>query len=228
MVLMRFITRLLQVVLLSVTLSSCVERKETSSVAVHSTHKRVGHSNTVPTIVIDPGHGGYDMGARARFCEEKDICLRTGLMLRKNLEKMGYHVIMTRTRDEFIPLKKRAEIANTNRSQVLVSLHFNSAKNESANGIEIFYSPKAEPWRVKRSKMLAQTVLAKMLSQTGANSRGVKTGNFCVIRDTHMPSILIEGGFITNEAELKQINDDRYLAKIASAIADALDVYFQA
>lgn len=226
---MRFITRLLQVALLASALSSCNNRSETTSVAVRSTtHKKASHSNMVPTIVIDPGHGGYDMGACARFCEEKDICLRTGLMLRKNLEQMGYHVIMTRTRDEFIPLKKRAEIANTNRSQVLVSLHFNSAKNESANGIEIFYSPKAEPWRLKRSKMLAQTVLAKMLSQTGANSRGVKTGNFCVIRDTHMPAILIEGGFITNEAELKQINDDRYLSKIASAIADALDIYFQA
>lgn len=225
---MRSIRLLFLVIFLGAGLTSCKSQPETSPVALHTTPKRPTHSGMVPTIVIDPGHGGYDMGAHTRFCEEKDVCLRTGLMLRKNLEKMGYHVIMTRTRDEFIPLKKRAEIANTNRSQVLVSLHFNSAKNPSANGIEIFYSQKAEPWRLKRSKMLAQTVLAKMLSQTGAASRGIKPANFCVIRDTHMPSILIEGGFLTNDAELKQINDDRYLAKIANAIADALDIYFQA
>ena len=87
-------------------------------------------------------------------------------------------------------------------------------------------SDKTEPWRMKKSKELAQTVLAKLLSHTGALSRGVKTGNFCVIRETHMPSILVEGGFLSNQDDLKQISDERYLAKIASAISDALDLYF--
>ena len=188
--------------------------------------KKAIKNKNAPTIVIDAGHGGFDLGAHTRICEEKDACLKTALFLRKFLEEKGYRVIMTRSRDEFIPLKKRAEIANKNRAQVLVSVHFNSAKNQSAHGIEIFYSDKTEPWRIKKSKELAQTVLAKLLSQTGALSRGVKTGNFCVIRETHMPSILVEGGFLTNEDELKLISDDRYLSKIASAISDALDVYF--
>ena len=179
-----------------------------------------------PTIVVDPGHGAYDLGAHTQHCEEKDLCLKTGHFLRRHLEQRGFHVIMTRSRDEYIPLKKRAALANEMHSQVLVSLHFNSAKNTEAHGIEIFYYGKGEPWRMKNSKRLAQTVLSKMLSKTAAFSRGVKQGNFCVIRETKMPAILVEGGFITNKEEMHKIRDDRYLDKLAHSIADGLTQYF--
>ncbi len=180
----------------------------------------------VPLVVIDPGHGAYDLGASTKHCEEKDLCLRTGIFLRRHLERKGYHVVMTRNRDEYIPLKKRAELANNVKSQVMVSLHFNAAKNTNANGMEIFYYPKGEPWRMKSSKRLAQTVLAKMLSGTDAQSRGIKEGNFCVIRETHMPAILVEGGFITNHEEMVKMRNDQYLDSLALSIANGLDEYF--
>lgn len=177
-------------------------------------------------IVIDPGHGGFEGGAHANGTDEKDLCLRIGMLLRSRLEHKGYHVIMTRTRDEHVPLKKRAEIANQSKSQVLLSLHFNAAKSKSAKGIEIFYVSKTENTRAKKSKLLAQMILSKLLSNTGAESRGVKEGNLCVIRETHMPSVLIEGGFMTNDEELKKIRDERYLDKLAEGISEGLDQYF--
>lgn len=180
----------------------------------------------VPLVVIDPGHGAFDLGAHTKHCEEKDLCLKTGHYLRRHLEKKGYHVIMTRFRDEYIPLKKRAAMANEVKSQVMVSIHYNSAKNLQAHGMEVFYYPKGEPWRTKNSRRLAKTVLAKMLSNTGAFSRGVKEGNFCVIRETHMPAILVEAGFITNQEEMHKMRDDRYLDSIAMAIANGLEEYF--
>jgi N-acetylmuramoyl-L-alanine amidase len=181
----------------------------------------------VPLIVIDAGHGGFDLGTHSKTYEEKEVCLKTALYLRKYLEKAGYHVIMTRSRDEYLPLKKRAEIANLAKSQILISIHCNSAKNTSAKGIEIFYTKKTEPWRAKKSKELAQSVLSSLLAQTGADSRGIKEGNFCVIRETKMPSILIETGFLSNDEERKKLKNDFYLDTVAKSITTGVDNYFK-
>lgn len=219
-------------------LAACSPMKSSGQdmpLAAKVSHPKKVHSKPVlpkkefiPTVVIDPGHGGFDQGAHTRFCEEKQLCLKVGHLLRKALEKMGYGVIMTRTMDEYVSLQDRADMANKNKCQVLVSLHFNSAPSPSAQGLEVFYCPKAESFRLKRSKDLAQGVLRELIIHTGAKSRGVKEGDFCVIRETKMPSILIEGGFITNEDEQKKIADPRYLEKIALAVANGLDTYFKA
>ncbi len=181
----------------------------------------------VPLVVIDAGHGGFDLGTHSNTYEEKVICLKTATYVRKHLEKAGYHVIMTRSRDEYLPLKKRAEIANHAKCQILISIHCNSAKNTSAKGIEIFYTQKTESTRAKKSKQLAQSVLSSLLAQTGADSRGIKEGNFCVIRETKMPSILIETGFLTNEEERKKLSNDFYLDTVAKAITSGVDQYFK-
>ncbi len=214
---------------LSLLLVSCAQTQTTQIHRNKTTHitKPVTQRKQSLVVVIDPGHGAFDLGARNQHCEEKDLCLKTGHFLRRQLEQRGYHVIMTRSRDEYIPLKKRAAVANEAKSQVLVSLHFNSAKNTTAQGIEIFYYPKGEPWRMKNSKRLAQTVLSKMVASTEAFSRGVKEGNYCVIRETKMPAILIEGGFMTHKDEMHKIRDDRYLDKLAHSIADGLVQYFE-
>src|SRR3989344_5576158 len=65
-------------------------------------------SPTAPTVVLDPGHGGTDRGARAKtpFCEEKRVCLQTARLVKKYLEQLGYHVVMTRNTDAFVPLSR--------------------------------------------------------------------------------------------------------------------------
>ncbi len=214
--------------------SSCSTNKTASgsdagAYKYHPAEKKLAahKKEMVPLVVIDPGHGGFDLGTHSKTYEEKEICLKTAGYLRKYLEKAGYHVIMTRSRDEYLPLKKRAEIANHAKSQILISIHCNSAKNTSAKGIEIFYTQKTEPWRAKKSKQLAQSVLSSLLSQTGADSRGIKEGNFCVIRETKMPSILVETGFLTNEEERKKLSNDFYLDTVAKSITTGVDNYFK-
>lgn len=178
-------------------------------------------------VVLDPGHGGFDLGACSGNCVEKKLCLATAERVKKYLNDKGYRVIMTRTRDVFIPLEKRTKLANQVRSKIFVSLHYNAAKSSSASGIEVFYYNSKDPYRLRQSKKLATAVLGKMLARSGAISRGVKAGNFYVIRETSMPSILVEGGFITHARERGLISDARYREKLARAIADGIHTYFK-
>ncbi|HAB99779.1 MAG TPA: N-acetylmuramoyl-L-alanine amidase [Parachlamydiales bacterium] len=179
-------------------------------------------------IVIDAGHGGTDRGtwANAPFCEEKRICLQTSRLVKKYLDQLGYRVVMTRMTDVFIPLSRRVEIADQARASLFVSIHYNSAPVPSAKGIEIFYSEsKGEKVRASASKKLAQSILSKVIHRTSAQSRGVKKRDFLVIRETSMPAILIEGGFISNQEERENLKDHVYIDKIARGIADGIDSY---
>lgn len=186
--------------------------------------------STGPTVVIDAGHGGNDQGAKATspYCEEKRICLQTARLVKKYLDQLGYHVIMTRNTDAFIPLARRVEIAKQCDAEIFVSIHFNSSRVPTASGIEIFfYDSKAQKRRTASSKKLADSILARVLRRTSANSRGVKKGNLYVIRETSMPAVLVEGGFISNPAERANLKSLDYQEKIARGVADGVDYYFK-
>ena len=101
------------------------------------------------TIVIDPGHGGKDPGARGiRKTEEKDITLKVGLQLRELLSKQpGVRVLMTRDRDAFIELEDRAKFANSNEADLFVSIHVNSHPSRTVKGIEIYHFGEAKDQR---------------------------------------------------------------------------------
>lgn len=101
------------------------------------------------TIVIDPGHGGKDPGARGiRKTEEKDITLKVGLQLRELLRKQsGVRVLMTRDRDVFIELEDRAKFANSNEADLFVSIHVNSHPSRAVKGIEIYHFGEAKDQR---------------------------------------------------------------------------------
>ena len=182
-----------------------------------------------PTIVVDAGHGGTDHGARGRnpYCEEKRLTLLTARLVKKYLSQLGYHVIMTRSSDDTIPLEQRVSIANKADTDLYVSVHFNSARTPSAQGIEVFFCEKSTPRRVNASRRAAELVLNRVIRRTLAVSRGVKKANFYVIRETVMPAILVEGGFISNPQERSLLKDPEYLEKIARGIADGVDTYFK-
>jgi N-acetylmuramoyl-L-alanine amidase len=101
------------------------------------------------TIVIDPGHGGRDPGARGqRGTEEKDITLKVALKLRDLLSKQpGVRVLMTRDRDEFVELEDRAKFANAQEADLFVSIHVNSHPQRSVKGIEIYHFGEAKDQR---------------------------------------------------------------------------------
>ncbi len=176
-------------------------------------------------IVLDAGHGGHDVGAKVHALQEKKLSLLTTLLTKKYLDQMGYKVILTRSRDIFLPLQKRVSLANNSKAKLFVSIHYNASKNNDAKGIEVYYCHTDQGAKTKASKILASTVLSSLAHTTEAISRGVKGAKFHVIRETQMPSILVEAGFITNKEERGQLKDRSYLEKIAKGVAAGIDSY---
>jgi N-acetylmuramoyl-L-alanine amidase len=125
---------------------------------------------------------------------------------------------MTRTRDEFIALSERSSIANRQRNAIFVSVHFNSSYRTAALGIETFY-------RSSNSERLAEAVQGELIKNTRATDRGVKTANFAVLRDTKHPSVLVEGGFVSNKEERSAMCDPLYRQIVADSIARAVVQY---
>jgi len=208
-------------------LPSCATVKKEKSVPVGTL---LPHVATRPTVVIDAGHGGSDQGARAKtpFCEEKRVCLQTARLIKKYLDQLGYHVVMTRNTDAFTSLPRRVEIAQASSANIFVSIHFNSARNITAHGIEIFFhEDKEKKARGSLSKRLASSILSPLIRRTSAHSRGIKKGNFYVIRETSMPAVIVEGGFISNFDERSQLRLVEYQEKIARGVVEGIDTYFK-
>lgn len=182
-------------------------------------------------IVIDAGHGGEDMGTRSLIppkYQEKSLNLATALLVKDFLQRMGYLVKMTRSDDTFIPLATRSLIANNYNPKLFLSVHYNAAPSEQAEGIEVYYyQSDDDKSRSVNSKKLADSVLSQVIEKTRAKSRGVKHGNLAVIRETNMPAILIEGGFMTNQSEMEKIKDPAYIKQLAYGIALGVDQYLK-
>lgn len=176
-------------------------------------------SSSVKRIVIDAGHGGKDPGAVANGLEEKEIIFDVSLRVQKLLEEAGYQVLMTRTDDTFIELTDRVEFANKHNADVFVSIHANAATNNSANGTETFWNTTHSG---VESKKLAESIQGKLIEKLGTTNRGVKEGNFQVIRNTKMPSVLVELAFLTNKKDAEMMAKDEFRQKSAEAIFEGI------
>src|SRR5436305_2778523 len=108
---------------------------------------RVPNVGKIQTVVLDPGHGGYDKEQVSRYGSEKDFALDVARKLRPILQAKGLRVIMTREGDYFVPLEVRAQIANRARDAIFVSIHFNASGDDAnATGFEIFsFPPRGAP-----------------------------------------------------------------------------------
>ncbi|MCM3797737.1 N-acetylmuramoyl-L-alanine amidase [Caldibacillus thermoamylovorans] len=191
------------------------------------------------TIFLDAGHGGSDPGAAAGGYLEKNINFAVTQKVRSILVNRGYNVMMTRENDTYIGLYDRAGMANQADADVFVSIHTNSAgSGSSVNGIETYYykydpaypskinsAMHNDPERVSKSISLAKIIQNKLVSYTGATNRGSDGASFAVIRETKMPSILVELGFITNSTERQNLVSESYQNKLAQAIADGIIEY---
>ena len=171
-----------------------------------------GTAQAFKTVIIDAGHGGRDLGAADSYVYEKHINLDVARRLERTLKEAGFKTVMTRTTDEFIALSERSSRANRYRNAVFVSVHFNSAYRTSAVGIETFY-------RSSSSEKFAKYVQTELIKNMGATDRGVKTGNFSVLRYTKHPAILVEGGFISNKTERSKMLDPQFRQVVADSIA---------
>lgn len=175
-------------------------------------------------IFLDPGHGGEDPGAvgiTGTF--EKDVVLDISLRLQTLLRQAGARVIMSRERDVFVDLYQRVEEANQSPAEIFVSVHANSVAHDFPMGTETYVSnnPSSDSLR------LAHLVQQELLQALGLYNRGVKRRDFYVIKATHMPSILVEVAFLSNEQEEALLKNPAFRQRSAEAIFSGIEKYFQ-
>ncbi|MCO8179095.1 GBS Bsp-like repeat-containing protein [Streptococcus suis] len=190
------------------------------------------------TVYIDPGHGGRDSGASYGGVHEKNLALSVSNKLRENLLKYGINVLMTRTGDYDVDFKtERSRMTNASNADLFISIHFNAtgAGVSNSSGIETYwyqydpeYQPKINkemhnnPTRLAESEILANKVQESLIKETGAVNRGVRRETFAVLRETAIPAILVELGFMDNPSELQVIKQDSYHTRLAKALAQGV------
>ncbi len=170
------------------------------------------------TVVIDPGHGGHDNGGQWGKVYEKHLALDTATRLEANLKKMGYQTVMTRRSDYFITLPQRVALGNRYANAIFVSIHYNYTWKQQVSGLETFYYG-------REGQRLAQYVQSSLVRQTRTVDRKAKFARFYVIRNSKLPAILVEGGFVSNETERNRMKSAYFRESVARGIAEGIQRY---
>jgi N-acetylmuramoyl-L-alanine amidase len=206
----------------------------------------IQRTGKIQTVVLDPGHGGFDKGAANSLGNEKTYALDIARQLRPMLQAKGFKVIMTRENDVFIPLEVRARIANATKDSIFVSIHFNATgSNPHATGFEIFsLTPRGAPSTnddslalhfvnmqagspmEAQSFELSAAVYHSMLGHhLDEFDRGIKRARFAVLRHTRIPAILTEGGFLSETGDSKRIADPAWRKQYAESLCTGIENY---
>jgi N-acetylmuramoyl-L-alanine amidase len=178
-------------------------------------------------IVVDPGHGGNDIGAPATFGSppgepyEKDITLDIGRRLTALLKAEGASVTMTRSDDTFVPLQDRAAVANKLKADAFISIHCNSCElPDTLSGTMVFYDH-------PHSAEFAALVQGELTASLGTADKGVRNANFAVIRRTSGPGILVETAFINHQDDRARLQHPNFQERTARAITQGLIDYLR-
>jgi N-acetylmuramoyl-L-alanine amidase len=169
--------------------------------------------NSFSTVVIDPGHGGFDRGGiPGQIVPEKMVALDTAMRLQKLLQRDGLRTVMTRTTDIFVPLSVRSAIANAEHDAIFVSIHYNAARRSGAHGIETYSEN-------NRGAVLAARIQRDIVTRVSAENRGIRSAEYYVLRNCRLPAVLVECGFLTNPVEAQLALTPEYREKVAEQIA---------
>jgi N-acetylmuramoyl-L-alanine amidase len=204
-------------------------------------------SQALKTIVLDPGHGGNDQGNRNPRLQiaEKDFTLDVALRLAPLLRRQGFNVVLTRSDDRRVELEERTAIAAAARADLFVSIHFNAFTQERVAGTETYVMPP----RYQRSTPQVETDQALIATDFPSNKydhwnavlgyqvhrqltnalqltdRGLKRFRYRVLCLAPCPAVLVEAGFLSNDAEGRKISAPEYRQQIAGAIASGVSAY---
>ncbi|WP_413677050.1 N-acetylmuramoyl-L-alanine amidase family protein [Prochlorococcus marinus] len=176
-------------------------------------------------IIVDPGHGGPDLGAKGlNGLIETDIVLEISRQVSRLLREKGINVKLTRYRDIDVDLQQRVSIANRSNADAFISIHANASRGNrrDISGIETFF------YRGYKGRTLASNIQKQLLMiSEGSPNRGVRQSNFFVIRHTNMPAALVEVGFITGRLDARLLSQTSYRKKIAFAISKGIINYLR-
>jgi len=206
------------------------------------------------TIVIDPGHGGYDKGAQGPDGTfEKNVTLNLARMIAKELAN-NYRVVLTRTDDYWLDIPARTASANHVETDLLISIHTGGSFLHQASGITLYYfkefaetsiTPDTDPsqplknindqvpWpnihnrHQKSSKVLAQLMSNRINEQRISTKSDIQDAQFMILEGADMPAVCLEIGYITNPAEEQSLRDISVLSNIAKGIRNGIDDFFE-
>ncbi len=196
----------------------------------------VSQMNTKYSVVIDAGHGGYDPGAITKQgVYEKQINLEMAKRVQELLKPCGINVLLTRDEDEdYVPegtsgrrTKKQADLnyrismATQAKADAFISLHLNATATGLNSGAETFYH-----FNSKEGKMLAEEIQQELVKVPGMNRRIAKPGDFYIIKNTPMPAVIAELGYLSNPKEQKKLQESWYQDQLAHAVAKGIANYF--
>lgn len=195
---------------------------------IEKTQETVAMNKKQFMVVVDPGHGGIDAGKTGvNNAKEKDINLKIALVIKKQLNEKGVSAILTRTTDERLAetqlkdLQARTKMINEAGPVLAVSIHQNSYGEESVHGAQVFYYGKSEEGE-KAAEML-QTSLNKL--QPG-NTKKIKSNEtYYILKNTEVPTVIAECGFLSNYAEAEKLTQKEYQEKIAGAVTEGIFQY---
>lgn len=169
-------------------------------------------------ICLDAGHGGFDPGAISFSLKEKDLTLEICNFIEAELRgEDKIKIIKTRDSDKTVSLYERISFANKNNADYFISIHINSAANKLAKGFESFVYTKAS-----EKAIWLQSILHGNIAKLFEVDRGKKRENFFVLRETKMPAILLEFGFISNDEDYKNLKNTFFKKDIAKAVAEKI------
>lgn len=184
------------------------------------------------TIAVDPGHGGYDPGAKGPSGTlEKDLNLAIAFKLKAALEQSGAKVVMTREQDvdlvtpgegtkKFRDLSNRLKIVEENHATLLISIHMNSFGSRW-RGAQVFYHPK----NIKNQELAVAIQEELRLQLNNTNRQALPINSAFLLQEAEIPAVIVEAGFLTNPNEEKLLKDPAYQEKIAQAIIAGIAKY---
>ncbi|MED5077838.1 N-acetylmuramoyl-L-alanine amidase [Geobacillus stearothermophilus] len=174
------------------------------------------------TIVLDPGHGGKDGGAKSvAGVKEKELTLGTARLLKNKLQSYGARVVLTRSGDEYVPLSARVAAARLYQADAFISLHYDSAADPDASGITIYYYDRFADYE------LAQSFQGLFRQLSALPFRGIAFGDYYVLRENEKPSVLLELGYLSNRSDAAVVETNGYQEAVTTAIVNAMRHYFQ-
>lgn len=196
------------------------------------------NSEALKTIIIDPGHGGFDGGAvAADGTQEKSINLEIALRLQKTLQSLGFQVVLTRDTDKALgsvssttatnkqsDLNARAAIMKQYPNAVFISIHQNKFEQSNQWGLQTFYKEGDE-----KAKLLGEEIQASVVTQLQPkNKRLSKPDNrkVFILKNAVIPAVIVECGFISNPDDLKSLKSESYIGKLALCISNGIINYF--
>ena len=196
------------------------------SISIYSNYKSKVLSGIV--IVLDAGHGGFDIGASYQEIIESKLNLIFTKKLENKLTQLGSKVILTREDDEDLSsnhikkedMKKRIEIINDEKNDLLISIHMNSYQDHQVHGFHVFHQNNFNS--IQLATFIQNSVNLKL-----NQNKEIKPNNFYILKNSRITGVLIECGFLSNETDRNNLLNESYQNKIIESIVDSIITYYK-